>query len=367
VKILRDYLLGELAYIFLSTLAILTFLLVSGSVLTKMADLVINWGVDAMALVKLFILSTPFLFNFTIPMSALVAVLLVFGKMSADQELTAIKASGINLLKLINPILIAALMLMLATFLINDRIAPASHYEVRRLSAEIGMKSPASVLEEGVFIKQFKNLVIYIHKIRQNELSGIRIYQPQDKGPTRTIVAEKGELISIPEQNVIKLKLMNGMTDEPDPKDPQKFYKARFSTYTIPLDISEFNYRTPLVKKPKEMSLKELRDELRRLNEEHQFFSVELLAEIHRKIAMSLAVFVFALFGIPLGILTRRGEKSIGLAIALLFSVIYWSLLMGGSALAKSGVVPALICMQFPNALFLAIAIMLLRRVSGPR
>lgn len=367
MKILRDYLLGELVYVFLSTLAILTFVLVSGSILTKMADLVINRGVDVMALIKLFILSTPFLFNFTIPMSALVAVLLVFGKMSADQELTAIKASGIDLLRLLIPIGVSALMLTLGTFLINDRIAPASHYEVRRLSAEIGMKSPASVLEEGVFIKQFKNLVIYIHKIRKNELTGIRIYQPQEKGPTRTIVAEKGELISQPQQNLIKLKLMNGMTDEPDPKDPQKFYKARFSTYTVPLDLSEFSYRTPLAKKPKEMSLKELRDELRRLRDEHGFISHEIIAEIHRKIAMSLAVFVFVFFGVPLGVITRRGEKSIGLAIALIFSVVYWSLLMGGSALAETGTVPAIVCMQLPNALFTAVAIALLRRISRPR
>ena len=87
------------------------------------------------------------------------------------------------------------------------------------------MKTPAAILEEGVFIKQFKDVVIFLHRVNQNELEGIRIYQPQEGGPTRTIIAQKGRLITIPEKNIIKLKLFNGTTDEQDPNNPQKFYK----------------------------------------------------------------------------------------------------------------------------------------------
>lgn len=361
MRILRNYVLGELSYVFLMSLTIMTMLLVCGSVLTKMADLVINWGVDATLLFELFLFSTPFLFNFTIPMSVLIAVLLTFGKLSADQEITAMKASGISFGRLLKPILVAAITLSLACFLINDRISSSSHFRVRQLSSEIGMKTPASVLEEGVFIKHFANVVLFIHRIRQNQLEGIRIYQPQKDGPTRTIIAERGEIVSNPEKSVIKLKLVNGITEEPDAKDPAKFYKLKFDTYLLPLDISEFKFKEPLSKKPKEMSVSELAAEARRLKNDHHFIAYELLTEIQAKFAMSFAAVSFVLVGIPLAIRTRRSERSVGFAMALLLSTVYWSLFMGMSALGKTGKFPPILCMHFPNAFMLAASAFLMR------
>ncbi len=363
MKILRSYLLSEMSHVFFASLALMTLVLVCGNILTKMADLVINWGVDVMLLVQLFLYSTPFLFNFTIPMSALLAVLLTFGKFSADHEITAIRASGISFWRLIKPVLVSAVVLTLVAFYINDRIASTSHFKVRKISAEIGMKTPASVLEEGVFIKHFNDLVIFIHRIRKNELEGIRIYQPQKNGPTRTIVAERGELIANESRTQLKLKLMHGTTDEPDANDPQKFYKLDFDVSYLPLDLSNYKFKDPVLKKPKEMTLVELRAEIRRLKEEHGITAHDLIAELHKKIAMSMAVFVFALIGIPLAVKTRRGERSIGVGVAILLVTLYWTLMMGATALAKSGKAPAALCLYTPNALYAAAALILMRRV----
>jgi lipopolysaccharide export system permease protein len=362
VRILRNYVLGEIAYFFFSCLFILTFVLVCGNVLTKMADLVINWGVDVMLLLRLFLFSTPFLFSFTIPMSVLVAVLFAFGKLGADHEITAMKASGVSLWRVVRPVLTASATLALFTFLLNDRISCESHYRVRQVSAEIGMRTPASILEEGVFIKEFKDIVLFIHRIDRERLEGVRIYQPQEAGPTRTIVAERGELITVPEKNLVQLKLQNGTTDEPDPETPQKFYKLHFDNYYLPLDLSHYRFREPSDKKPKEMSIRELREEYRRLRTEHGFSAHELAAEIHRKIAASFSVLVFTLLGIPLALRVRRGEKAIGVAIALIAGTVYWALLMGATALAKSGAVSAPLALHVPNALFIAAAVFLMRR-----
>ena len=364
MRILRNYVLGEMGYFFVSCLFILTFLLVSGSVLTKTADLVINWGVDATLLGRLFLYSTPFLFNYTIPMSVLVAVLFSFGKMSGDHEITAMRASGISLWRITRPVLIAAFALSLVSFIINDRLSSESHYKVRQISAEIGMKTPASILEEGVFIKQFQGMVVFIHRITRDGLSGVRIYQPQDQGATRTIVAERGEIVTLPEKNRVQLKLMNGTTDEPDPDNPQKFYKLHFDTYHLPLDLSNYKYREPVFKKTKEMSVKELRAEYARLRSEHNFVAYDVLAEVHRKIAMSFSVFVFALIAMPLGLVTKRGEKSVGFAVALVLSSVYWGLFMGVTALAQTGTVPAFIALHLPNLLFAAVAVFMLRRLA---
>lgn len=363
MRILRGYILREISTSFLACLFILTFLLVSGNVLTKMADLVINWGVDILLLLRLFVFTTPFLFNFTLPVSILVAILLVLGRLSADHEITAMKASGISLRRIIQPVLLAALMLSLLAYVMNDRISSFSHFKVRQLSAEIGIKTPVSILEEGVFIKHFKGIVLFIHRIQGNQLNGVRIYQPQENGPTRTILAEKGEIVTLPEKNRVQLKLMNGTTDEPNLNSPQKFYKLHFDTYYLPLDLSQYKFRAPMAKKTKEMTIADLRKEFDRLKNEHAFIAHELVAEIHRKIAMSFSVLIFAMIGIPLALLTKRSEKSVGLAIALFFSTVYWALLMGCTALAKTGRMSALVCVHAPNVLFGIIALLFIKRL----
>lgn len=365
MRTLRNYVLGDLAYVFLTGLSIMTLLLVCGSVLVKMADLVINWGVDAGLLVRLFLCSTPFLFSFTLPMSVLVAVLLTFGKLSADHEITAMRASGIAFTSLVWPVLTGALVLSLFSFYLNDRLASASHYKMRRISAEIGMKTPASILEEGVFIKHFSDLVLFIHRIHGNELYGIRIYQPQKNGPTRMIVAERGEIVTNPEAGLVKLKLLNGTTDEPDPKDPRKFYKLRFDTYSLPLDLSNYRFREPAVKKLKEMTVTELQTEIDRLRNDHDITAFDYISEVHRRFAVSLSPFVFALVGIPLAVTARRGEKTLGFAIAAVLSTVYWALLVGAIAVAKSGAVNPAIPLHLPNLLYGAAAIVLIRKTAG--
>jgi lipopolysaccharide export system permease protein len=363
MRILRNYILAEMSQVFFSSLALMTLVLVCGTILMKMADLVINWGVDAFLLVELFVYSTPFLFHFTIPMSALLAVLLTFGKFSADHEITAVRASGISFWKMIQPVLVAATVLTLISFYINDRIASTSHFKVRQITAEIGMKTPASALEEGVFIKQFNDLVIFIHHVNGNHMEGIRIYQPRKNGPTRTIVADKGEILTDPDKNQMQLKLMHGTTDEPDANDPQKFYKLDFDVYYLPLDLSSYKFKDPSAKKSKEMTLSELRTEIRKLKDEHGIVANDLIAEVHRKNAMALSVIVFALIGIPLAVKTRRGEKSVGFAIAILLAALYWTLLMGATALAKTGKAPAALCLYTPDALYAAAAVVMIRRV----
>ena len=104
MKILRKYLLKEVSLMFLLSLFIFTFALVAGN-LIKLADLVINKGVNIVLIGKLFLFLIPFLLSYTIPMSSLSATLLVFGRLSSDNEITAMRAHGINLYKLTTPLI----------------------------------------------------------------------------------------------------------------------------------------------------------------------------------------------------------------------------------------------------------------------
>lgn len=362
MHILRNYVLREIRSNFWATLLILTFVLLAGNVFTKMMDLVLNRGVDPIAILQILAYSAPYMCVYTLPMAMLVSVLLAFGRLSADHELTAVRASGISLSRVVRPVLLLAAALSCFTFFLSDQIASQSHFKMRQISTQIGLRSPAAALEEGVFIKNFGDLVIFIHRIEGNILHQVRIYQPQPKGPTRTIVAERGQLIPMPEQNVIKLKLENGTTDEPDTNNPGRFYKLKFGTYFLPLDLSGFKFKSNIEKKRKELTLRELWTQFRKLKSEG-FVDNYVLTEIHQKIAMSLSALVLTLLAIPLGIRTHRSERSVGYAIALILGTLYWVSLIGVGAISKTGTVPPPLIMHLPNLIFAVIGGLLMKRL----
>ena len=348
---------------FLACVAGFILLFIVGRGLIQMADFIFNKAVDPFLVLKLLLYSLPFMLIFIIPMSVLIATLLMFRRLSSDNEIIALRASGIGLRNVARPLFVMGAILALLTLLLSDKIASQTHYSYRVLLTQIGLENPGAALEEGTFIKKFKNFVIFIYEIDKNKLKGIRIYQPQEGRSARTIVAQKGELVSIPERGIIKLKLVHGTSDEPDPKDPTKLYKLNFKTYDLPLNIAEVKEPKELGKKPKDMTIRELTSEIDRLGEEGIRATYALSTEIHNKIAMALSCLTFLLVGIPLGITTRRSDKSMSFGLGLIILTAYWTMLIGGKAVAQKGYVPPILAMQFSNIVIGALGFFLYRRL----
>ncbi|HNX91588.1 MAG TPA: LptF/LptG family permease, partial [Candidatus Omnitrophota bacterium] len=236
MRILRDYILKEFFSSFILSIVVFTFVLLVGNII-KLADLVINKGVDILSVLRLFLYLVPWLLSFTLPIAALTAVILTFGRFSSDGELTAMKASGIGLFRVSVPVIMLGIIFSFLAFFLNDQVSPNASFASRRVIKEIGIKNPAAALEEGQFIRGFENYVIFIYEVKGNRLKNIRIYQPQEGKPTRTIVAEMGEIKTVPEKNLIELRLYNGTSEEPSPTDPDSFYKLNFKTYSMSLDL----------------------------------------------------------------------------------------------------------------------------------
>lgn len=364
MKILRNYLLKEFLVLFMFSLLVFTFSLVTGNII-KLAQLVINKGVDISLVGRLFIYLIPFLFSYTIPMSTLAATLILFGRLSSDNEITAMRASGIHIIKLSLPFLVLGFVFSLFLVFLNDMVIPRMHFESRKLIKEIGIKNPAAYLEPGIFIKSFKDYLIFIQEIDRNKLEGVRIYQPQENKPTRTIIAQRGELISLANQNAVKLKLINGTSDEPNPSNPTNFYKLNFKTYYLTLSVDESIASSGrMEKKPKEMNFKEIKSEIKKLGGYHSDIPA-LITEFHRKISISFASLVFILMGIPLGIFTRRGEKTVQFVIALLVIVVYYVFMAFGIALSLKGIGNPLCWMYAPNVIFIFVGIGLFKRIAS--
>lgn len=361
MRILRNYILTECILPFFLALGVLTSVFLLGN-LIQLANLVINKGVGAAIIGKVFLLSVPLLLGYTLPLACLVGITLAFSRLSADNEIIAIRASGIYLLKLFVPFLAIGIIFSLFLFILTDRVIPYSYHAQRVALKTLGTRNPTALLEPGVFITAFEKQILFIHRIEDNQFFNITIYQPQPNGkPTRTIVAKSGEFSPVPDQDKILLKLINGTSDEPDLKNPNNFYKLNFQKFFMTLDLSA-DSKKKVNKKPKGMSLKELTAE-QRLIEDLPIKKSHLKTEYWRKITWAFSPLIFIALGFPVSIITnKRDKRAKNVFIVIGLAVTYYLLSLGCEALSLQQIAPAHLIMWVPNAIgFLAAIILNIR------
>lgn len=369
MRILRNYLFKEFTVPFLLSLMVLIFVMLLGN-LIKLAELVITKGVSLLSVSKLFLFLVPYLLTYTIPIAVLTAALLALGRLSSDNEIMAVRAHGINVFRLIVPLLITGLILSLLLVILNDRVIPKAHYATRKTLVDIGIRNPAAALEPGTFINSFQNYVLFVYSIERNKQTGernilnnVRIYEPQGKDkPSRIIVARRGEFVSVPEKKIVKLKLIEGTSDEPDLKKPGEFFKLNFKTYYMTLNFMDQNENREIEKKPKDMTMNELTQQI----SDYKAKGIEtapLATHLHQKLALAFSAFVFILLASPMAIITHRREKTLNFVIAFLTVVIYYLLLIGCESLSLQGHIGPALGMWLPNIIFTIIGIILMIRL----
>ncbi|MBP9853753.1 MAG: LptF/LptG family permease [Candidatus Omnitrophica bacterium] len=352
MKILRSYILKECFFPFVLSLIVLTSVFLLGN-LVRLTNLVINKGVALSTMGEIFFLYFPVLIGYTLPVACLVSTIIAFSRLSVDNEVIAIRASGIHLGRILFSLCIIGILMSLVALILNDRVIPYAHHRQRVLLKQLGVSNPTALLEAGIFIDAFEGQILFIHRINDNKFYNITIYQPQKDGPTRTIIARQGEFTPIPGTDKIKIKLIEGTSDEPSMSDSTSFYKLNFDTYFMTLDFS--NKKTDIGKKPKSMSLDELREEMKRL----KGLSIEdprVRTEFHSKIAWSFAPLFFICLGFPIAVITHRREKSANIILAVFCAAFYYLASLGCEALSvKSFVHPGLI-MWVPNFIVASVA-----------
>lgn len=363
MTILRRYCLRELMLPFVMSLLVVTFIFMVGN-LFDLADLLVNKGVSIFDLLKLIILMIPSLLGFILPTAALTSVLLVFGSFAQNNEIIAMKANGVHLYRLLIPVVAVAFLLSFFSLFLIDQVQPRSEYESRQLMRQLVVKRPAAYLEAGRFIKDFQGYTFWINRKKGNRLEGITIFQTQEGKPTRTIIAEWGEIISSPEQQSLALQLYNGTSDEPNPDDPSVLYKVNFKTYLLP-NVATGKQRGGVGKKEKEMTIDELVYRLEHVGDVKNVPKNRRAseAEIHKKISFSFATLVFVLVGLPVAIISRRGEVVVSFSLAMGVVAVYYVLFVWGRMMAINGFLPPWIALWMPNALLILIAAVLSRRM----
>ncbi len=342
IRVLNRYLLGDFLKTFAIALAVLTFVMYVGAVVQAIDYL--SRGISGPLILKIFALNIPFTLSFVIPMSVLTAVLLHFGRLSADGEITALKACGVSLWQVAAPILFCAALLSAFCFYVNAELAPRSHFARREMLRDLGEEDPLALLEEGQFVRDFPGVQIYVGRKASRRLEDITLIRFGAKGASAQVLAESGEVNFDPQTQIMKLLLHNVRVTEYDENEPSNLAKGRelaAETYPVTLDLRQMLRKPKIVKKPADMVYPELLAAIRHVRRtfpEIQEKNVprtraKLAVEGNQRLALALSCFSFALLGIPLGIRAHRKESTIGIGIALVLLFLFYLFIILSNAL----------------------------------
>ena len=341
-RVFNRYLLGDFIKNFLLTLGVLTFVMYVGAVVQAIDYM--SRGISGWLILKIFALNIPFTLSFVIPMSLLTTVLLHFGRLSADGEITAMKSCGVSLWQMAAPILLGSVLLSGICLYLNANLSPRSHFARRQMLRELGEEDPLALLDEGRFISDFPGVKVYIGKRSGSRLEDIILIQ-FDKDATRAEVrARAGQVAYHPDTRVMDILLEEVRLTEYDKNDPTDLAKARMlsaESYPITLNLREMLTKSKISKKPSDMVFTELVhaiQHIRRVFPDIREQNVprmraKMAVEASQRLALALSCFSFALMAIPLGIRSHRKESSIGIGMALVLFFLFYLFIILSDAL----------------------------------
>jgi len=385
VKTLHIYLTRQVLASLCLTVAIFTFVLLLGNVLKGILMLLVDGQASLGVVLQALGLLVPFVLVYALPMGMLTATILVLGRFSADQELTAARASGISLLSIVSPVLLLSLAMCGVSAFINLQLGPQCKVAYNDLRARLTAQMANVILPEGRFVNDIPGFTFYIGKNDGRNLKDVMVYLFKDetnvwlkiRAPSgyyqvdttnKQIELHLFDARSVMLGDTISFQTFGEWTQQLDfgsGMSTGKRMKISDMTFRqLQQELRDLERRINWPMPVKKLSPDQLRAQMHELRKQRADLTAPLRFAIHRQVAFSFACFGFTLVGIPLGIQLHRRETNIGVAVALILVMIYYSFILIGKALdTRPEWAPHLI-VWLPNFIFQAVGAVLLWRAN---
>jgi lipopolysaccharide export system permease protein len=403
MKTLHIYLLRQALSTLAMTVCVFAFILLLGNILREILALLVNRQASLFLILKAIALLMPWIMAYVLPFAMLTAMLLLFGRLSADNELTAIKASGISLLSLIAPLLIFAVLVSGVCAWFNLQITPQARVAYKRIVTNLGVQNLDSLITEERIVDELPGIVLYVRRKKGDLLEDVYIYQREKADTTSDIVSRTraaqarvkwdraGNKVTfdlvdgiteqlrwlevpmfeaapaIPATNFLSTNVLQSLTNVASGKPIgvsrfPEWHQGQFGGTQIQIALTNLD-RVERSAKITDMTFWELRRELAK-RKQQGIGVTPILVQMHRQIAFSFASFAFTLVAIPLGIQAHRRETSIGMAISLVLVFIYYSFLILSEALQMRERLHPQFIVWIPNLIFQTLGAILLWRAN---
>lgn len=270
--IFERYILRNYVGPFVFSMAVITFVFIMDFIL-RYIDLFLGKGVKFHIVLQAFTLSLGHMFALIIPMAVLPATLMTYGTLAGENELTAMRACGFSIYRMIFPALVGATLLAMGLVYYNNHVLPESNHRLLNLLIDINRKQPTVELRENHFIDDVQGYTIYFAQKndRTGDISDVQIFRHNEKGLPTTIVAKRGKLQFIEGENILRVDLVDGQIHEiPEEKQRQTYRRTSFRTYSLnirdvdrSLQHTERDYRGD-----REMSVRMMEDKIKEIRSE---------------------------------------------------------------------------------------------------
>ena len=361
LRILDRYLIRELSLPFLFGIISFTAILSGSTVLFYLVGDAIKYGMSVWDVLQLFVYKLPSIVVFAFPMSTLLATILVFGRLSADLELIALRSGGLGFYRLVIPVAVFGLFVSLLTIAFNDIIVPRASTSAELLMASYTQSSQPN-LKANVNFTQYDESgmpirIVNVKRIDHAILENVTIAEYESGVLSRVMSAKRGKWL--PEGS---WEFFDGIMHNFSMHNPLLVTVVQFGYEKINITINPFDLQKR-EKTNQEMNAIELRRKIslqKRLGQD----ASESLMNFHLKFSVPFASFIFSLLGACVGVRPARSSSAIGLGISLVIILIYYVLLSIGMGMGMAHVLPAVLCAWMPNVLVGMIALYLLQRVA---
>jgi len=359
-RILSLYIIREISSLFLLGIVIFTLVLLMGK-LIKLTELVVSNGVPLADVSRMILYLIPSFLVFTIPMAFLLAVLLAFGRLSADNEIVVLKASGISLTQVMPPVLICAVVVVVLGLGASTIGVPWGNTAFKELGLQVLKRNITSTIREKTFWDDIPGVVMYTdHYDEQSRaLKGVVIHDGRNPKSPMTIFARDGGVTSESGSQTLLLTLRNGSIHIAGTDGLYRL--VNFGEYIM--TVGENGGSTAISRNELDMWLPELQ---RQIDDPATSppDRLKMQTELQSRFTFPFASLVFAILAVPLGIQNRRSGKSGGFTVSIAIILAYYILMSVVRSLAeKVGGLPA-VALWLPNILFFAMGWYFLRRAS---
>jgi lipopolysaccharide export system permease protein len=377
LTLLDRYLFKSVLFTCLAAMGLFAFVLVLGNAVKDL--LPIANQVSLSILVKLVLLLIPFVFSYALPMGMLTGVLLTLGRLSADNEITALRAAGLSLGRIARPLLFLGALGAALGLYVNFETMPWARVEYHQQVAAALRANPLSFIKPRTFIRDFNGYVLYVGEQEGKVLRDIWIWElDKEKRVRRLIRADSGRLDYDEPSNSLIPTLVHAKSEERFRDNPEDFSRSPkapsvekaedlrfsldqfFSPTRVQVKADWLTYDQLRARQAKEAAMVAAPGKEKDLERERMKTAMVL----HDKANLALAALTFVLVGVPLGVSVSRRETSANLGIALVLVLGYYLLTVMIKWLDRHPEYHPDLLLWLPNLIFLGLAVWLFRRLE---
>jgi lipopolysaccharide export system permease protein len=359
-RIIYRYLLEEILPPFGAGLLALTTIVFLGR-LMRVVQMIVVKGVGLADVLRSCAYILPYLLVFTLPMAATVGILMAMMRLSVDQEVIALKTSGLSHMQLLPPILGFSLVTGLLTLILTAYGAPWGQEATKNLMTEVVKRRADLGIKEQVFNTDFQGMMLFVNRVppRSGRLEGVFIYDYREKDNPHAIYAQNGQLSFDAAQEAMILHLFDGRVIRWG-QDPTRWQTVEFKTYRLPLQV--FSFALKRAKTEDEMYLGELWRALEAASPGTERYN-RLAVELSRRFALPFGAMLLCLIAMPLGLSPGHHGRTYGLVLGLATFLIYYVVFTASWRLAYSTRIHPLAAPWLSNLLCTGVALYLWRRM----